>query len=39
MSRLNLRLEQADPPRILGPLGYLGKGAWWLIEKLFVIRY
>lgn len=24
--------------RILGPLGYIFKGAWWLVEKLFVIR-
>lgn len=23
---------------ILGPLGYVLKGAWWLIEKLFVIQ-
>lgn len=24
---------------ILGPLGYIVKGAWWVIEKLFVIRH
>ncbi|MBN2054820.1 DUF4349 domain-containing protein, partial [bacterium] len=24
--------------RILGPLGYVFKGAWWVVEKLFVIR-
>ena len=24
--------------RILGPLGYVFKGAWWTIEKLFVIQ-
>ncbi len=24
--------------RILGPVGYFFKGAWWTIEKLFVIR-
>ena len=24
--------------RILGPLGYLFKGAWWAVEKLFVIQ-
>lgn len=24
--------------RILGPLGYLFKGAWWTVEKLFVIQ-
>jgi hypothetical protein len=23
---------------ILGPLGYLFKGIWWGVEKLFVIR-
>ena len=39
MSRLSLTLEQAESGPILGPLGLLGAGAWWLIEKLFVIRY
>lgn len=24
--------------RVLGPLGYLFKGAWWAVEKLFVIQ-
>ena len=24
--------------RILGPLGYVFKGAWWAVEKLFVIQ-
>ncbi len=24
--------------RILGPLGYLLKGAWWTVEKMFVIQ-
>lgn len=24
--------------RILGPVGYVLKGAWWVVEKLFVIR-
>lgn len=24
--------------RIYGPLGYLAKGLWWVIEKLFVIK-
>jgi hypothetical protein len=32
---INLYLEQKT---ILGPLGYLGKGIWWFIEKLFVIK-
>lgn len=27
-----------EPARILGPVGYVLKGAWWLVEKLFVIR-
>lgn len=35
MSSVSLTLE---PRRILGPLGYLGWGLWWAIEKLFVIR-
>jgi hypothetical protein len=24
--------------RILGPIGYVLKGAWWAVEKLFVIQ-
>lgn len=32
---VNLSLER-EP--ILGPLGYLCKGLWWGVEKLFVIR-
>ena len=39
MSSLGLRLDPAEPKMILGPLGYIGAGAYWLIEKLFVIRY
>ncbi|NQT91561.1 MAG: DUF4349 domain-containing protein [Lentisphaerae bacterium] len=27
-----------EPKRILGPLGFLGKGIGWIISKLFVIR-
>lgn len=27
-----------EPVRILGPVGYVLKGAWWVVEKLFVIR-
>ena len=30
---LDLRRE-----RILGPLGYILKGLWWGIEKLFILR-
>lgn len=29
---------QIEPAQILGPLGYVLKGAWWVVEKLFVIR-
>lgn len=32
---LQLRLERKV---IYGPLGYLGKGLWWGLEKLFIIR-
>jgi hypothetical protein len=32
-----VRLSLARKP-ILGPLGYLFKGLWWGVEKLFVIR-
>ncbi|MBU4461367.1 MAG: DUF4349 domain-containing protein [Verrucomicrobia bacterium] len=35
LSALEVDLE---PARILGPVGYVLKGAWWLVEKLFVIR-
>ena len=38
MSSLGLRLDPAESEMILGPLGYVGAGAWWLIEKLFIIR-
>ena len=38
MSSLGLRLDPAESEMILGPLGYVGAGAWWLLEKLFVIR-
>ncbi len=39
LSTLSLHVQPVDPPRILGPLGYLGVGIWWVVEKLFVIRY
>jgi hypothetical protein len=35
MSAVSLTLK---PTRILGPLGYVGYGIWWVVEKLFVIR-
>lgn len=28
----------AERPRILGPVGYVGFGLWWVVGKLFVIR-
>ena len=35
---LDLYLNQKPPAKILGPLGYLFKGLYWTVEKLFVIR-
>ena len=35
---LDLYLRQKPPAKILGPLGYLFKGLYWTVEKLFVIR-
>jgi hypothetical protein len=35
---LTLHQKEVRPRRILGPLGYLFKGLYWTIEKLFVIR-
>lgn len=35
LSSLSVEIE---PVRILGPVGYVLKGAWWVVEKLFVIR-
>lgn len=35
MSSLDVTIR---PVRILGPVGYVLKGAWWIVEKLFVIR-
>ena len=35
---LDLYLVQKPPAKILGPLGYLFKGLFWTVEKLFVIR-
>jgi len=32
---VDLTLERR---KVLGPLGYLARGVWWCIEKLFVIR-
>lgn len=32
---LSVTLERK---RILGPLGHVGRGLWWLISKLFIIR-
>jgi hypothetical protein len=35
MSALSITLQREQ---ILGPLGWVGWGAWWVISKLFVIR-
>ena len=35
---LTLRQKEQKPKKILGPLGYLFKGLFWTVEKLFVIR-
>lgn len=35
---LNLSKKEVPPKKILGPLGYLFKGIFWTVEKLFVIR-
>lgn len=35
LSELSIDLKQEQ---ILGPLGYLGYGVWWIVSKLFVIR-
>ncbi|HAL92975.1 MAG TPA: hypothetical protein DCM68_08135 [Verrucomicrobia bacterium] len=35
---LDIRLKPESPKKILGPLGYLFKGLFWTVEKLFVIR-
>ncbi len=34
-AEIDIRLKQK---RVLGPLGYLGKGIFWAISKLFVIK-
>ena len=35
LASINISIKKQ---RILGPLGYLLKGAWWTVEKLFVIQ-
>ena len=35
LSQISITLERKT---IYGPIGYLGKGVFWVIEKLFVIR-
>jgi hypothetical protein len=35
LASINVSIKQQ---RVLGPLGYLLKGAWWMVEKLFVIQ-
>lgn len=38
-SRLEVHFRETPADRILGPLGWLAKGTWWVVEKLFVIRH
>lgn len=35
LSALSVTLQRE---RVLGPLGYVGYGLWWVVSKLFVIR-
>jgi hypothetical protein len=35
---LKLIAPEAEKKPIYGPLGYLFKGLWWGVEKLFIIR-
>jgi len=35
LASIEVKIERR---RILGPIGYLLKGAWWVVEKLFVIQ-
>jgi uncharacterized protein DUF4349 len=35
LSEIDLTLTRA---KILGPIGVIGKGVWWLVSKLFVFR-
>jgi len=35
LSEINFTARRS---RILGPIGYVGYGAWWVVSKLFVIR-
>ena len=38
MSNVSMTIDVREPEMILGPLGYIAGGAYWLVEKLFVIR-
>lgn len=37
-SRVDLMLERKGTEEILGPLGWVAKGTWWFVKKLFVLR-
>lgn len=37
-SRVELSLERRGTEEILGPLGWVVKGSWWFVKKLFVLR-
>ena len=32
---MNINLKRK---RVLGPIGYVGYGLWWVVKKLFVIN-
>jgi len=37
-SRIELSLTRRGTEEILGPLGWVIKGSWWFVKKLFVLR-
>ncbi|MEM9178042.1 MAG: DUF4349 domain-containing protein [Myxococcota bacterium] len=39
LSQTTLTLDQREPERILGPVGFVGYWTWAAVEKLFVIRH
>jgi hypothetical protein len=34
-SKLTVRIRQKSIP---GPIGAVGKGAWWSVKKLFILK-
>jgi len=37
LSTIHVTLEEPEPRRILGPLGYVAYGVGWFVKKLFII--